>query len=260
MGDDAAQLKEASPADALASDTFEVALPRRRVRYRDVGSPDARTRLVVLHGLGQRASHWNEVADRWATSHRVVAPELATDASLREMAESVVDLVAALDAGRVTLVGHDVGAAAALVMATEWPEFVERVVLIAPPILPRKPLLEERIALLPLVGRTLFRRGLGRLLLRHRGADTAVDDATLPLLRETTDRASLLARLPRVRCPAMLVFGRADRIEPWTSGARLSRELAGARLEVLECGHCPAEEDPDRLATLVDGFVREARK
>lgn len=259
MGDDAALLPDASAADVLPGDTFEVALPRRRLRYRDVGPRDARSRVVLLHGLGHGAAHWSEVADHLAGAHRTVAPELHGDATLRDMAESIVDLVAALDLGRVTLVGHDVGAAAALVVATEWPEFVERIALVSPPILPRKPLLEERAAMLPVVGRALFRRGLGRFLLRRRGA-SQVDDGTLPLLRETTDRASLFARLPRVRCPAMLVFGRGDRVEPWTSGARLARELAGARLEVLEGGHCPAEEDAPRLATLLDGFVREGRR
>ncbi|MBL8721428.1 MAG: alpha/beta fold hydrolase [Myxococcales bacterium] len=255
-----------APEGAARAGTFEVALPRGLVRYRDLGatsSPDEK-RLLFLHGLGHDAAHWDDLLELLALRQRVIAPDLAPDAegrglSLQALGEQVVDLVAAIGVGRVTLVGHDSGAALALLVATEWPEFVERLVLIAPPILPRRAHVEERLALLPLVGRALFRRGLGRLVLRRRGAAGKVDETTLPLLRETTERAALFARLPRVRCPTMLVFGRKDRIEPWTHGQRLVRELPSARLEVVEGGHCPAEEDPDRLAELIERFLREAR-
>ncbi len=252
-----------APEGTARAGTFEVALPRGPVRYRDVGAPEHK-RLLLLHGLGHGAAHWDLLLDRLSVRQRVVAPDLAPardteGSSLQSLGEQVVDLVAAIGVGRVVLIGHDTGAALALLIATEWPEFVERLVLIAPPILPRRAHLEERLALLPVVGRALFRRGLGRLVLRRRGALGKPDETTLPLLRETSGRAALFARLPRVRCPTMLVFGRNDRIEPWTHGQRLVRELPSARLEVVEGGHCPAEEDPDRLAELIERFLREAK-
>jgi pimeloyl-ACP methyl ester carboxylesterase len=66
-----------------------------------------------------------------------------------------------------------------------------------------------------------------------------------------------LARfLPRVRNPALVVWGREDRIVPVICGEQYRRLLPGATLAVLErCGHLPPLEQPDALARLVLDFL-----
>ncbi len=66
-----------------------------------------------------------------------------------------------------------------------------------------------------------------------------------------------LARfLPRVKNPALIVWGREDRIVPVVCGEQYRRLLPNASLSVLErCGHLPPIEHPDAFATLVMDFL-----
>jgi pimeloyl-ACP methyl ester carboxylesterase len=172
------------------------------------------------------------------------------------IAETVIDLIACLELGRVTLVGHSLGGANALVAAADRPEFVERLVL-ATPSCYRSPLaLDERLLRAPLLGRTVFRRAIGASVLRrHVGYEARSNAQTWGWLGELTAPSTIEARVPRVRAPALIVWGREDRVAPWTHGTRLARELGKARLEILDCGHFPEAERPAAVAALVREFV-----
>jgi pimeloyl-ACP methyl ester carboxylesterase len=64
----------------------------------------------------------------------------------------------------------------------------------------------------------------------------------------------LLARLPLVTSPTLVVWGADDGIVPVAHGEAYAGAIPGAHLEVLDrCGHLPALEQPDALAKLVAG-------
>jgi pimeloyl-ACP methyl ester carboxylesterase len=61
-----------------------------------------------------------------------------------------------------------------------------------------------------------------------------------------------------VRIPALVVWGRRDRIVPLECGEQYARALGRARLAVLEgAGHFVEVEQPDALAALVTEFAAE---
>lgn len=237
-----------------------------RVRYVEGGPRDAPA-VVLLHGLGRDHEQWRALASALSSVRRVVAldlPGFGASEPLRgpttweALAESVLDVIAGLEVGRATWIGHSIGAAAAIVAAADRPEFVERLVLVSP-VCYRVPLpFDERALRTPVLGRSLGRRLLGRrVLARHVGGETR--PASLPLtfrmLEESTAPSTIEARIPRVRAPALVVWGREDEVSPWTHGTRLSRELGSARLEILDCGHFPEAERPAHLQSLVFDFL-----
>ena len=62
-------------------------------------------------------------------------------------------------------------------------------------------------------------------------------------------------RLERIARPVLVVWGDQDRMVFASGAERILREVAGARLEVIEgCGHCPQLEAPDRLVELIEQF------
>jgi pimeloyl-ACP methyl ester carboxylesterase len=62
--------------------------------------------------------------------------------------------------------------------------------------------------------------------------------------------------LPRVANPALVVWGREDRIVPLVCGEQYRKLLPNATLAVLEgCGHLPPIEQPDAFARLVLDFL-----
>ncbi len=59
-----------------------------------------------------------------------------------------------------------------------------------------------------------------------------------------------------VRSPALVVWGRDDRIVPLSAGEAYARVLPRARLEIIEgCGHWVEMERPDVLGRLVTDFL-----
>jgi pimeloyl-ACP methyl ester carboxylesterase len=68
------------------------------------------------------------------------------------------------------------------------------------------------------------------------------------------DTRPLVARLPRICADTLVVWGRHDRVAPVEHGRRLARELRG-RFEVLECGRCPPDEEPEAFAQAVAAFL-----
>jgi pimeloyl-ACP methyl ester carboxylesterase len=63
--------------------------------------------------------------------------------------------------------------------------------------------------------------------------------------------------LPRVTNPALIVWGREDRIIPVECGERYRKLLPGSTLTVLEkCGHLVPIEQPDAFARLVREFLK----
>jgi pimeloyl-ACP methyl ester carboxylesterase len=74
------------------------------------------------------------------------------------------------------------------------------------------------------------------------------------------DIDDLTARYPQITVPALIVWGRHDRVVPLTTGERLSRAMPKARLIVFErCGHIPMEECPTETLAAVRAFLESSR-
>jgi pimeloyl-ACP methyl ester carboxylesterase len=72
------------------------------------------------------------------------------------------------------------------------------------------------------------------------------------------DADALAARFPEIDVPALLLWGRHDRVVPLSIGQRLSKALPRAHLVVLErCGHAPSEEMPEETLRVVEEFLRK---
>src|SRR3954466_7341731 len=109
------------------------------VHYDEAGADTGGPVVVLIHGIASRASQWHGVmADLGETCH-VIAPDLLGhgesakprgDYSLGAHACGVRDLLAALGHDRVTLVGHSLGGGIAMQFPYQFPERVERLVLV----------------------------------------------------------------------------------------------------------------------------------
>jgi pimeloyl-ACP methyl ester carboxylesterase len=98
------------------------------------------TPLLLVHGIGSDGSTWDAVVPRLAERHTVIVPDLLghghsakprADYSIGGYANGMRDLLTLLDVDRVTLVGHSFGGGVAMQFAYQYPERVERLVLVA---------------------------------------------------------------------------------------------------------------------------------
>jgi lipase len=99
--------------------------------------------VVCLHGVTGHGERFKRLAEeRWARSHRVVAPDLRGHGRSRyeppwDFRTHVADLVETIDAleiGRADWVGHSFGGRLVLELAASHPERIRRAVLLDPAI------------------------------------------------------------------------------------------------------------------------------
>src|SRR5947199_7165180 len=118
-------------------DEWQVELHGHRVIYRIAGSGPP---VVLIHGMINSSRHWEAVALRLAASHTVIAPDLighgdsATprgDYSIGAHAAVIRDVLAAIGIDRASVVGHSLGGGVAMQFFYQFPQRVERLVLVS---------------------------------------------------------------------------------------------------------------------------------
>jgi pimeloyl-ACP methyl ester carboxylesterase len=281
------------PTLAPQFDEWQIELHGRRVIYRVAGSGPP---VVLIHGMLNSSSHWRSVALNLASDHTVIAPDLIGhgdsaaprgDYSLGAHAASIRDLLAAVGVERATVVGHSLGGGVAMQFFYQFPQRVERLVLISSgglghevsPLL-RTAALPGVSALLSLAihprllgtlretGRRLHERevragvymqALARALRPLENAEAR--GAFLQTLRavidvhgqrvSATDRLYLLESLP-----TMIVWGERDNTIPLIHGRRAHEAIPRSRFHTLpRAAHFPHLEDPGGLAEALREFI-----
>jgi pimeloyl-ACP methyl ester carboxylesterase len=266
----------------------------RTVSYLEAGEGPV---LLLVHGIAGSCENWREVIEPLSERHTVIAPDFpghgdsdpgGGDYSLGALAAGLRDLLLSLGHERATVVGHSLGGGVAMQLAYQFPEIVERLVLVSSGGLGPEVSPVLRAAALP--GADLFisvtagagqrigsvlGRGLGAVGLRP-GADLAEIARGYASLEDPARRAAFLDTLRAVvgtrgqrvaagdrlylaeAVPVLIVWGARDSIIPVRHGEDAVRAIPGSRLEVFEdVGHLPQLEAPGRFIAALKRFLRE---
>jgi pimeloyl-ACP methyl ester carboxylesterase len=243
---------------------------------------DPAERLVVfLHGAGMDHTMWVLQSRYFAHNRRAV---LAVDlpghgrsagpplASVGELAAWVWRLVDAAGGGEAALVGHSMGALAALEAAAVEPARASALVLLgATAEMPVNEdllaaarddtALAERLVVSWAYGRRGHIGGMrapglwmigGGLSLLERAGDGVLyaDLAACNAYRGGLDAAA------RIACPTLLVCGEDDRMTPARNAGPLAAAIAAAETTVIgDAGHMMMVEQPDRTLDALKAFL-----
>jgi len=124
---------ENAAAQATASRTADV--NGVKLGYLIAGKGDP---IVLVHGYAETSHMWRPLFPGLVKNHTVIAPDLRGfgDSSApesgytkKEMAQDIHALVKSLGYKRVKIVGHDIGLMVAYAYAAQYPDEVERIVL-----------------------------------------------------------------------------------------------------------------------------------
>ncbi|TDC06097.1 alpha/beta fold hydrolase [Nonomuraea longispora] len=234
------------------------------VRTFELGEPGAPT--VVLPGLPVNADTWAPVLAAMRGARAVDLPGLGMSAGHRQDWPSWLSALVTQTGAR-HLVGHSIGAAAAVEAAAAHPETVEQLTLVAPFFLQPPPGFPARSAFLT---RQYLSRATPRALAERLTGDTAhatalhtsVADlrrgtaaATARLLAVTTQpqwREDLQTKLQRYPGPVHIIVGSHDPLTP--HGQALLDALPNATVIVIaDAGHHPQLTHPHDLAQTITG-------
>ena len=211
---------------------------------------------VTLPAHGPAAGQKSASADSPLQSD---GPPLAT---IGEIADWLPKLFDAAGVEKANLVGHSMGALAALECAARHPERVETLSLLgAAPKMPVHPALLEAAKnddalageLVTAWGHGpagqvggnrapgLWMKGNALQVLGRSGSQVLFTG-----LKACDDYADGLESAARVRCPTLVLAGQADRMTPAKAAAKLAEAIPEAALVVLpDCGHMMMAEKPD---------------
>lgn len=263
--------------------------------YRIAGSGPA---LLLIHGIGDESESWLPVMDRLAAHYTVIAPDLLghgasdkprADYSVAAFSNGMRDLLDVLDIDRATVVGHSLGGGVAAQLSYQYPERVERLVLVSAGGVGKEvsPILRAAAAPLSEIGMVPLmipgaNEALGVVLgvLGRFGLDIGRDAGEVArvlkgmpdrrqraafgrTLRAVVDwRGQLVTMLDRAylaqSMPVLLVWGGHDGMIPVDHAFRAHEALPGSLLSIYpEAGHFPHHADPDRFVDELIAFIAD---
>ena len=271
----------------------EISLHGNRVSYRTGGDGPL---LVLIHGITSSSASWETVLPGLAERFTILAPDLlghgqsdkpSGDYSLGSHACLIRDLMLTLGHGPATIVGHSLGGGIAMQLSYQFPELMQRLVLVSSgglgrgvsvflravtlpgselvlPLIASQPVLEAGEALSRGLGRLGLQAGsdLGQIArgiasLNELGARRAFVHTARSVIDTGGQRVDARDRLYLAEAvPSLLVWGANDPIIPARHGIRAHELMPGSRLELFEgAGHFPHLDDPVRFISLLAGFV-----
>ncbi|MDI6858546.1 MAG: alpha/beta fold hydrolase [Dehalococcoidia bacterium] len=244
--------------------------------------------LLLLHGLGASTFSFRRLLPLLAPHMRAVAIDLKGfgfserppdgDYSLSAHARAVRDFMDVMGIEKASVLGHSLGGAVAMHVATAFPERVERLILVSSASQSEvgRGVFGARFLrlFLPLVAMlTLQNRRFRSLSLRSALYDPAslTDEVMEGYIRPTRIRGHLhalgelmvdRAKDPRIdpsaiRQPTLIIWGSGDRWLPPSNGRRLERQIPDARMVVVDrAGHLVPEEQPEATAEAIIDFLK----
>jgi pimeloyl-ACP methyl ester carboxylesterase len=253
--------------------------------------------IVFVHGALVNANLWRKVVPRLSPDFRCITLDMPlgshelpvpdADLSIPGIADMIADAIAELGLESPTIVGNDSGGGLTQIALSRHPDLAGRVVLTSCDAYENFPPRFFRILLwptrFPAVARVLFAslriRALRSTplafgwLMRSKLDPLAGDSYILPILTEKASGADFariirdidpkytmdaIEKLRSYDRPVLIAWSRDDRFFPPADAERLARDIPGARLEWIDDAYTFSMEDqPERLAELIAGFVRE---
>jgi pimeloyl-ACP methyl ester carboxylesterase len=265
-----------------------------RIRYWQQG--DSGSTVLLLHGISCSVLEWEHNIAALATQHQVIALDLLgcglsdkpLDAAydMASQARFVFDFMDAMGLSSVNLVGNSMGGRIAMECAAMRPERVNSLVLSAPAGVGVDTLFNFRLASIPVLGELLTKPsmfGLGMIwkLAFHDKSfvtrDMVAEKVTLAqqphaqtvFLRtlrsllgfggfHEAPRQAFLARIAKIRCPSLVIWGQQDQFLPVSHVQVLKPLLPHAQYELIDqCGHVPMTEITDRFNRMVLAFLHQ---
>ncbi|UXA10306.1 alpha/beta hydrolase [Mycobacterium sp. SMC-8] len=266
-----------------------------RRAFRVAGSGPA---ILLIHGIGDNSTTWSTVQTQLAQRFTVIAPDLLghgksdkprADYSVAAYANGMRDLLSVLDIDSVTVIGHSLGGGVAMQFAYQFPQLVNRLILVGAGGVTKDVNIALRIASMPMGSEalSLLRLPLALPVLQALGRVSGTVLGSTGVGRDIPHMLRILADLPEPtassafartlravvdwrgqvvtmldRCyltqsvPVQLIWGDLDAVIPVSHAELAHAAMPGSRLEIFRgSGHFPFHDDPDRFVELVEKFI-----
>lgn len=265
------------------------------VHYQEFGDPKD-PKMILIHGFTASTYVWTTTAPKFADEgFHVIAVDLIGfgfsekpswfDYTIASQARMISRLMDHLGIGKATIIGSSYGGAVASWLTLDYPERVEKLVLVDA-VINDEPKSNPVLTLLtaPGIGAVLSPFAIdSKTFLKYRMQGTLdktshhliTEDRIESILRplKAADAHKALVTTARnwkanrieedahlIGQPTLVVWGDHDTVIPIENGEKLYDSILNSRFVVFkDCGHVPQEEKPEMFAKLVLEFCRDRK-
>lgn len=208
-------------------------------------------KTVLVHGSGHRAKSWKETISYMSDTKDILCPDLPAllegrEANYMNLYDAFVKYCGRVD-GQIRLCGLSLGGVLAFHYALDFPEKVNRLVLIGTPCKIPKTAFAIQNVVFRCLPESAFR-------------NMAFDKKNTFALVNSMKNLDLSSRVQKIQCPVLIICGDKDRANK-KDAYYLSEHIKMAELKIMEnTGHIVNEENPEELAEIVDEFMQKESK
>ena len=256
------------------------------MHYHEAGTGD-RGVILFVHGSGPGASGWSNFKGNYPflaeRGYRTLVPDTMGYGystkpeegtfSLDDVAAQYRGLLDALGVDRVTVVGNSQGGAVAITMALNYPDLVDKLVLMAPGGL------ESRETYMAMEGikamiRVLYKEGISKETMRKvftlqlhdesKITDEVIEERYQVAMTQHKDNIARIHvanqedRLPEIQCPVLCFWGADDKFCPASGASKIASRCPSSRtMLIASCGHWVMVEYPKLFNELTLKFLTD---
>ena len=203
---------------------------------------------ILIHGSGHKAASWDKVISYMNNDKDILYPNLSTilngkEASYDNLCNFFAEYCNKID-GKMDLCGLSLGGILALNYAIDYPNKVEKLVLIGTPYRVPKVMFSIQNVIFKFLPKKIFET------MAFNKKDTFI-------LGNTMKKLDFSNRVKNVKCPTLIICGEKDSSNI-KSAHYLAENIKNAKLEIMKnTGHIINEENPKELSELLTEFWKE---
>lgn len=203
---------------------------------------------ILVHGSGHRADSWNKVTSYIKDNKDILCPDLSTiingkEASYTNLYSSFAEYCNTID-GKIELCGLSLGGILALNYTIDYPNKVEKLILIGTPHKIPKLMFSIQNVIFKFLPKSLFET------MAFNKKDTFI-------LGNTMRKLDFSNVIKNIKCQTLIICGEKDTANI-KSAHYLAENIKNTKLEIIKnTGHIINEEKPEELSRLLIEFWKE---
>jgi len=246
----------------------------KSLAYFEMGEGPA---VVIIHGVGGHKEDWREVASHLSEMHHVFAVDMLgfgesskehEDLSIPVQAAAIKSLLDAHEIEDADLIGNSVGGWVAATFAAEYPDMVDRLILLdvagfkamfegEPPVNFDPSTVEEMQALIAITTNSdaahshdIAEKALEAYIASGEKAVSAVWGKSIFMSPRLEDI------LPKIGAPTLVLWGEDDKLFPSVLCGVFAEQIGNAGHELIpNAGHFPQLDNPTDTIAAIENFL-----
>ncbi len=239
------------------------------LRYYFFNPKGAKKTLLFLHGWGVDSTFWFKTVDKLILKkYSIYLLDLPgfgksqlpnTTFNVNDYKNIVIKFLNKLDLKKISLIGHSFGGRITIKLASENPDFLEKIVLVDTAGITTASKLKKILGILSKITNPIFRLGFMQPLRKRFyfliGSEY-LENTRLSEIFSKVVSENLVNLVVKIKKPTLILWGKKDIVTPLYYGDLIRKLIPGSRLSVFEkSGHFPFIDEPGKFVDELNKFL-----